>query len=180
LTTSFAPHKCGTTEIAKAVAALLLVDHGKYDKKKHTAAWFAGKKCVPESWAAVLSFSAAAAAWKGMEDSTLAKKTFIDICKTFGGFACTFYEAKLSGAKEPVVLSIDNAAVILYAPWVNSQRRPADMASRRLSRSALALSPRGALDDDSQVGSVSRGTAKRFVEGTGMKKGEFFALGFVV
>ena len=87
--TAYLLSKCGTTEIAKAVAALLLVDHGKYDKKKHTAGWYAGKKYVPESWAAVLSFSAAAAAWKAMEDSAQAKKTFIDICKSFAGFACT-------------------------------------------------------------------------------------------
>ncbi len=134
-------------DVAKCVACLLHVDHGKYDKKKHTQQWYAGKKYVPESWCDVVSFGVAATAWKQLGDDLAPKKTFIDKCRKFPGFASTFFEGVVLDGRQDAQVAVSQEKVVLYHPWSVAARLK---NQRRLSRSALALSPRGGSGEEGE------------------------------
>ena len=127
--------------IAQCVACLLHVDHGRYDRKKHTQQWYSGKKYVPELWTDSVSFSVAAMAWKALAEDLAPKKAFIDMCRKFPGFASTFFDAVVSDTKSDVQVAVSKDKVVLYHPWTS--RGGGSKSQRRLSRMALALSPRG-------------------------------------
>jgi hypothetical protein len=128
------------SEVAQCVACLLHVDHGRYDKKKHTQQWYSGKRYVPESFADVVSFGVAAVAWKQLAEDVAPRKSFLDMCRKFGGFACTFFDGVLVDGKQEAQVSASQEKVVLYHPWSVAARIK---NQRRLSRAALALSPRG-------------------------------------
>jgi hypothetical protein len=144
----------GVNDVAQCAACLLHVDHGRFDKKKHTQQWYAGKRYVPESWTEMCGFSATAAAWKQLGDDAAPKKTFVDLCRKFPGFACTFFDnVTVDGRDSQVAVSMERVVVYgrVKAATANQQRR--------LSRAALALSPRGGGAASPSAGGVEDGEA---------------------
>jgi hypothetical protein len=131
------------SDVAQCAACLLHVDHGRFDKKKHTQQWYAGKRYVPESWSDMCNFSLTAAAWKQLGEEAAPKKTFVDLCQKFPGFASTFFEnVALADKTEAYQVAVSMEKVVLY----NLKGLPSKSGKnnqRRLSRAALALSPRG-------------------------------------
>lgn len=102
--------RAGVAVVSRAAAALLHVDHGKYDKRRHTHAWFVGKRYVPDSCSDLVPPTTAASAWRSMEDLTpaAAKKLFLDLCRALGGYGCTYFDAQWTDVAGPVVVAVDN------------------------------------------------------------------------
>ena len=165
-----------TGDVAKCIACLLFVDNGKFDKKKHTGQWFQGKRYVPESWSDIVNFSLISSTWKAFPEDAAPKRLFIEICRRFPGFGCTFFQGVSTTSREEkdklncqnAVVSLNKDGVTIYKHAVSTTVRggasgAAVKNEKRLSRSALSLSPRGHDEElsDPNLRNVKTGTLGR-------------------
>ncbi len=150
----------GVIDVAQSAACLLHVDHGRFEKKKHTQQWYAGKRYVPESWIELCGFVAVAAAWKQLGDDVAPKKTFVDLCRKFPGFACTFFENVTLDGKAEVQVALSMERVV-----INDTRR----LKTKAKVAAAAASPRTA--DDNESAPVDRKMSLLRTSSSGVRRG---------